>query len=160
MSGSIKREIVRWMAGIGLFGIAFWCAIGGYHSENLTRLFLGPIIFLLAFAVMWKPIFGFATRPFTSMIDSIFFPGGKLDKPILNLKLPAYYINEERYTEAIAEYEKILKHHPDAIEAYEKSIWLYHEVFHETEKARQLIREAERRNLVLDDRFLRLALKG
>ena len=39
--------------------------------------------------------------------DSLFFPGGKLSKPPLDLKLPNYLIREGRFTEALEEYQRI-----------------------------------------------------
>ena len=97
------------------------------------------------------------TRPFMLLIDSVFFPGGKRSKPVLNLKLPAYYVKEQRYAEALDEYEKILKHYPDEVEAYEGAIWLYSEIFDEKGEAEKLIRKASRRRLVLDERIVRSA---
>lgn len=126
---------------------------------ELTLMVSSIPAFVIGVLAIWAPLFTLLTRPLIAMVDSLFFPGGKLDKPVLNLKLPAYLINEGRYTEAIGEYRRILKYYPDEVEAYEKSIWLYEEIFHEPEKARHLFKQAERRKIVLDERFKRLVEK-
>jgi tetratricopeptide (TPR) repeat protein len=80
-------------------------------------------------------------------VDLIFSPGGRLEKPVLNLKLPAHYLKEGRYGEALAEYRRILKHHPDETEAWEKAIWLESRIFGRTAAAAKLERAARRRGL-------------
>lgn len=150
-----QATLIRWLFGIGLLGLSYHVATTGYESGNLSRVVGGAGLFLLGFAFLWKTIFHLATRPLMRMVDSLFFPGGKLDKPLLNLKLPAYLINEGRYDEALAEYRKILKHYPDEVEAYEKAIWLLHVIFSNPSAATSLIRRAKRRRLTLDERVVR-----
>ncbi len=101
--------------------------------------------------------FYLATRPLMAVIDGIFLPGGRLEKPVLNLKLPAHYLDEARYEEALKEYRQILKHYPDETEAYEKSIWLEAAVFKRPAAARALLKRAKRRRLVLDPMMVSLA---
>ncbi len=110
-------------------------------------------VFALGAIVLWQPLFTLLTRPLIAMVDSLFFPGGKLEKPTLNLKLPAYFINEGRYTEALEEYKRIMKHYPDEVEAYEKSIWLCQDILNEPDKAQNILRKAGKRNLAIDERF-------
>ncbi len=150
-----QGTLIRWLFGVGLLGLAYHFATKGYESGNLSRVVGGAGLFLLGFAFLWKTIFHLATRPLMRMVDALFFPGGKLDKPILNLKLPAYLVNQGRYDEALAEYRKILKHHPDEVEAYEKAIWLLHEIFDDPSAAAKLIRRAKKRHLALDERVVR-----
>lgn len=148
-------RLIRWLCGIGLLGVSYELATKGYESGQLTRIIAGAGVFILGILFLWPTIFHLATRPLMRMVDSLFFPGGKLGKPLLNLKLPAFYINEGRYDEAFAEYRKILKHYPDEVEAYEKSIWLLYDIFHKPGDARKLIRQAKRRGLSLDERIVR-----
>jgi tetratricopeptide (TPR) repeat protein len=148
-------SIIRWLFGFGLLGLSYHFTTTGYEGEDMLLVLAGAGLFLLGIVFLWKTIFYLATRPLTRMVDSLFFPGGKLAKPLLNLKLPAYYINEGRYEEALAEYRKILKHYPDEAEAYEKTIWLLHEIFEDPSGARSLIRRAKRRHLTLDQRIVR-----
>jgi tetratricopeptide (TPR) repeat protein len=149
-----QGTLIRWLFGIGLLGLSFRCVTEGYERLDLLSMLLGFFFFILGICALWKTIFHLATRPFTLFIDSIFFPGGELSKPVLNLKLPAYYTNEGRYEEALVEYQRILRHYPDEIEAYEKAIWLYLEVFDQPFEAKKLLRRARRRRLPLDERIV------
>jgi tetratricopeptide (TPR) repeat protein len=148
-------SMIRWLFGVGLLGLAYDMATTGYEDERFARILAGAGLFVLGILFLWKTIFHLATRPLTRLVDSIFFPGGKLGKPLLNLKLPAYYINEGRYSEALAEYRKVLKHYPNEVEAYEKAIWLLHDVFRDKSAAENLIRRARKRKLTLDERVVR-----
>ena len=94
------------------------------------------------------------------LIESIIFPGTKFNKPTLNLKLPASYVKEGRYKEALEEYRKVLKHYPDETEAYDEAIWLYTEIFEEPEEALKLFNKAKRRNLALNDHSRSLMKRG
>ncbi len=64
-------------------------------------------------------------RPFTWLIDWIFgtLPGSG-DKPPLDLRLARFYEQEERYEEAIAEYERISGLYPKVVEPYERMLHL------------------------------------
>ena len=141
--------LIRWLFGIGFLGISFWCATTGYNHLDFVLLLIGVFFFFLGIVALWKTIFHMATRPLMLLVDSIFFPGGEFAKPILNLKLPAYYLNEGRFDEALLEYRKILKYYPDEVEAYEKAIWLYLTVFTKPHEAEKLLRRAKRRHLTL-----------
>lgn len=155
MKTEVVSTLFRWALGVLFFSVAGWF-LNNYARSGEVSWLLGFVpSFLLGAIMFWKTIFHILTRPLLMLIDSIFFPGGKLAKPTLNLKLPAYYINQERYREALEEYTKILKHYPDTAEAYEKSIWLYLEIFHEPENARKLFRRAKGRKVTLDERVVR-----
>lgn len=160
MSQELHREILRWCAGIAFFGLALYCAKTGYVEERYSLMVAGAPLFAIGLLIVWRPLFAIATRPLFLLIESIVFPGEKLSKPVLNLKLPAYYLEQERYTEARNEYWKIVRHHPDEVEAYEKLIWLALEVFDDRPEAERLLRKARRRHLVLEpgiDRRVRMA---
>lgn len=148
---------LRWLAGAGLLGLAWHWGTREQDPVNPARLLLAAASFLAALLFLWKPIFHLATRPLFALIDAIFFPGGASGKPSLNLKLPAHYLDEARYEEALAEYRKILRHYPDETEAYEKSIWLQAAVFKDPAAARALLKKAKRRRLVLDPAMVSLA---
>ncbi len=152
MTEDAQKTLYRWILGVALFGIALWLAKKGYHTLNPTYMGLAVICFVIGLTAVWESLFAAATRPFMILIESILFPGTKLAKPILNLKLPAYYVNEGRYDEALAEYRKVLKYYPDEAEAYDGAIWLYVEIFEEPEEAQKLFNKASQRHLALDDR--------
>ncbi|MEX2578239.1 MAG: hypothetical protein WD342_04210 [Verrucomicrobiales bacterium] len=152
-----RNTLLRWLLGTGFFGLSFWCVQEGLRETDYGLIFSAVPLFLFGVAAFWKTIFHLATRPLILMVDAVFFPGGELPKPVLNLKLPSFYINEGRYDEALTEYRKILKYYPDEIEAYEKAIWLYCEIFEEPREARKLVARARRRHLALDKRVVRHA---
>ena len=144
-----QGTLIRWIFGVGFLGLSFRCATTGYNRPDFVLLLIGVLFLVIGIVFLWKTIFHVATRPLMLLVDSIFFPGGELPKPVLNLKLPAYYLNEGRFDEALIEYRKILKYYPDEVEAYEKTIWLYLTVFKEPREAEKLLRRAKRRHLAL-----------
>ena len=93
MVHKLQRTLMRWIFGIALFGIAVWSAKKGYNIMDPTYLVIGVICFVIGVIAVWESPFTAATRPFMILIESILFPGTKFNKPLLNLKLPAYYIN-------------------------------------------------------------------
>jgi tetratricopeptide (TPR) repeat protein len=151
-----QGTLIRWLFGVGFLGLAYRMATVGYLHTNFAEVLGGVLCFVVGICFLWKTIFHLATLPLTRMVDSLFFPGGKLSKPLLNLKLPAYYINEGRYDEALIEYQKILKYYPDEAEAYEKAIWLFLDIFPEPHEAEKLRQRAKRRRVALDDRITRM----
>lgn len=159
MAREVLGFICRWIVALAFFGLAGWAAKTGYDTSRIGLLGAALPLFLVGVAFVWKTLFFLATRPLVVFIESIVFPRHRIEKPPLNLKLPAFYINEGRYTEAMEEYRKILKHYPDEPEAYEKAAWLNREIFDDPEEALRLIRKAERRSLVLDERVVK-AVRG
>jgi len=159
MSRETLLILLRWFIGLALLVAAWWLATQNQEEDpiDITRLILGAIAFLVGVSLLWTTIFYLATRPFVSFVDQVFSPGGKLERPVLNLKLPAHYLNEARYDEALAEYHKILKYYPDEPEAYEKAIWLESSIYERPREAAKLLRRAKRRRLRLDERFVLLA---
>jgi hypothetical protein len=150
-------SLAQWLAGMGLLSLAWHWGTKEQDPLNLMRLLLAALAFSAGVAFLWKPIFDFATRPLMAVIDAIFLPGGRLEKPVLNLKLPAHYLDEARYEEALMEYRQTLKYYPNETEAYEKSIWLEAAVFKRPAAARALLKRANRRRLVLDPMMVSLA---
>jgi hypothetical protein len=149
MSGTKVFTAFRLLAGGGLLWLAWQFGTRGQDPVNLPRLLLAAAAFLASMAFLWTTIFRLATKPILVFIDLVFSPGGRLEKPVLNLKLPAHYLKAERYEEALAEYRKILKHHPGETEAWEKAIWLESEVFGRRKAAAKLRRAARRRRVPL-----------
>ncbi len=157
MSRDLLLALVRWLVGLVLLGLAWYLVIPQETEDpiDVPRLLLGAAAFVAGIAMLWPMILHLATKPLLRMVDSLFSPGGRLEKPILNLKLPAHYVNEGRYEEALAEYRKILRAHPGEAEAYEKAIWLEAEVFQRRGEAMKLLRRAKRRRVELDERVVR-----
>lgn len=151
MFHELQKTLMRWILGFALFGIAIWSAKEGCDKLDPTYLVIGAACLVIGLIAVWESLFAAATRPFMALIESIVFPVNKFNKPLLNLKLPAYYIDEGRYDEALVECKKIIKHYPDETEAYEKAIWLHVEIFEETEEAMKLFKKAKKRNIALSD---------
>ena len=160
MFHEIQKTLMRWILGISLFGIAIWSAKKGCDKLDPTYLVIGFICLVIGLIAVWESLFAAATRPFMALIESIVFPVTKFNKPLLNLKLPAYYIDEGRYDEALIEYRKIIKYHPDETGAYEKAIWLHVEIFEEPEEAMKLFNRAKKRNIALSDQSRSLVKIG
>jgi tetratricopeptide (TPR) repeat protein len=153
-----RSAAARWSFGIGCFGVALSLARFLFAHERYELIYLPPLLFLIGLVVVWKPLFALATKPLIAFVDSLFFPGGKLEKPVLNLKLPAYYLSEGRYEEALAEYRKILRHYPDVAEAYEQAIWIEAVVNGSPQRAAKLLRRARRRRVEVGETFARLCV--
>lgn len=159
MNGSNLLTLFRLLIGACLLWLAWHWGICGQYPVNFPLLLKATAAFLASMMILWSYLFRLVTKPFRLLADWIFFPGEHLRKPILNRKLPAHYLKEERYEEALAEYRKILKYYPEETEAWEKAIWLEAEIFGRTNEAVKLVRSARRRGVTLDSRILRL-LKG
>jgi hypothetical protein len=152
MSGSTVFTVFRLLAGAGLLWLAWQFGTRDQDPLNLPRLLIAAAAFLASMSFLWAIIFRLATKPLMLLVDLVFSPGGHLAKPLLNLKLPAHYLKEGRHEEALAEYRRILKYHPDETEAWEKAIWLEAEIFGRTAEAARLVRSARRRGIPLDPR--------
>lgn len=158
MSSHAFFTVLRWIAGGALLWGAWYLATQGQEEAiDLPRILLGAAAFLVGMILLWPTLFHVATRPFLSLIDLVFSPGERLGKPLLNLKLPMHYLNEERYDEAAAEYLKILKHYPREAEAYEKMIWIESQIRRRPKEAIKWLRRAKRRKVALDERIVRMA---
>ncbi len=148
--------VLRWTIGLVLLWLAWELAIRPRDEETMdvTKVVLGAVVALVALAFLWSSIFRFASKPIVAMVDAVFSPGGELEKPLLNLKLPSHYLNEGRHDEALAEYWKVIKHYPKEAEAYEKAIWLESEIFQRKKEVKKLLKLARRRGIELDHRIV------
>ncbi len=161
------HPIFRWTFAIGCFGLALWFLKnafppieGEFRPFDTSGLVIGGLLLALGFFAIVTNVIQIATKPFVLLIDSIFFPGGKLSKPILNLKLPEFYLREGRYEEALDEYQKIMRHYPDETAAYEGAIDLLVNEFSDLNEAGKIHRKSQRRHLILLERVNRYFEKG
>lgn len=115
-------------------------------------LIWGVVLCVLGVIAILTNLIEILTKPFTMFIDAVFFPGGAFSKPVLNLKLPEYYLREGRFDEALDEYKKIIRHYPDEAAAYEGAIDLLVNEFKDLGEAKKLHRKSKRRRLVLVER--------
>jgi tetratricopeptide (TPR) repeat protein len=91
---------------------------------------------------------GFVIVPLGQMalgvIDLLFMPTGTYTPPAL-YKLPEWYVSQCRYSDALEEYEKILKHHPRDPGAYEGMLYVLYCCMGNVPAAEKLFPKALRR---------------
>ena len=160
MSPSATLTVIRRILGVLCLFLAWRWGTQDQDPLDVSRLVAAIGAFLVGAVLLWSMVFDLATRPLFALVDLVFFPGGKFSRPVLNLKLPEYYVNEGRYAEALAEYRKIMRHHPDEAEAYERAIWIVQSVMQQPREAARLLRRARRRRLQLDPHIVSLVEQG
>lgn len=137
-------------------GLAVACGMGAlacirWHEAGiLLALPLGIVAGLLALPELLSPFFW--------LIDSLFGTGmepGRL--PPLDLCLARFYVQEERWEEAFAEYERILGLRPWVEEAYLQLFKLGARLGRSERWGAQLLRKAQRR---IRDEGARFRLAG
>lgn len=156
-------RIARWLFGIGCLGLGAWLVAHGLRSDvslipdpdselpvttlhdTAASLIGGGLLILLGTLLLATDLAALAAAPLHALIDAIYLPGGRADKPTLNLKLPAYYREQDRPGEALAEYRKILRHHPDTLEAWIGALDLLVITYEDMPAARRLHARGRRR---------------
>lgn len=156
-------RIARWLFGIGCLGLGAWLVADGLRAEvslipdpdselpattlrdTAASLIGGGLLILIGAIALATELAALAAIPLHAFIDAIYLPGGRADKPTLNLKLPAYYREQDRPNDALAEYRKILRHHPDTLEAWLGALDLLVLTFEDTAAARRLYARGRRR---------------
>ena len=146
-----KKQIVRWLFAIGCFGFSGVLVKQGYLNLEASSLSFGILLFAIGAASIFSSLLEIATRPMMALIESIFLGGEKLNRPIKSLKLPRYYEKEERFDEALAEYEKVIRYYPDEPIAYEGAIRILVKEFDEYAQAEKIFSKSRRRHLILSD---------
>ena len=144
-----SHSIFRWLFAIGCFGIAFVSLKNGYQQMSPSILGFGLLLFFIGLGAIFSSLLAIACKPLFMLIDSIFFPGGKLNKPIKNIKLPAYYEKELRFDDALSEYEKVIRYYPSETLAYEGAIRVLINYFEDIDRATVIYTKSRRRKLVL-----------
>jgi len=76
--------------------------------KSFLPLIIGSVFIALAGAVFLLVLF----KGSLLLIDVVLFPGDPGDPPPALYKLPEWYIEEGRFGDALAEYDKISKAHP------------------------------------------------
>ena len=132
-----------WKSGLRR-GLAVACGVGAFacirwHEAGiLIALPLGIVTGLLALPELLSPFFW--------LIDSLFGTGRESGRlPPLDLRLARFYVQEERWEEAFAEYERILRLRPWVEEAYLQLFKLGARLGRSERWGAQLLRKAQRR---------------
>ena len=137
-----KRNLPRWIAIIGLFGIGGFFINKSLQGENPDAYLsgvAGAILCIITGLFLLVPdVFAFIGR----LVNSFFFPGGKSGKPVLSYKLPDFYRRKQRYEEALEEYQRIIHHYPREARAWIGVIEVQMVDLCDVEAARQTYRRA------------------
>ncbi len=155
---TLLSRIIRWLFGIGCLGTGIslvadavnWRPpvedeLAPIQGFEIGDLLLGMGLIVLGTVAIAPDLVRLAASPFNALVDAVFLPGGHADRPVLNLKLPAYYLREERFEEALEEYRKLIRYHPGEVEGWIGAIDLLATTFDEPRKAHRLYRKARRR---------------
>ncbi|MDB6069021.1 MAG: hypothetical protein JWL81_192 [Verrucomicrobiales bacterium] len=73
---------------------------------------------ILAAILIAPEISQLASSGLTGFIDAVFFPNDRDRVPPYTLKLARFYVQQKRWTDADAEFERVLSHHPQRLEAW------------------------------------------
>lgn len=84
-------------------------------------------------------------RWLADLIEVILLPSGGSYTPPALYKLPEWLISQGRYADALAEYEKIQKHHPRDLAAFEGRLYVLHACMGNTAAAEKLYSRAIKR---------------
>ncbi len=117
MKVKVFKTIIRWLLSVACIGIAF--LLLGFHRENpgFHSVSAPEMIFAMGMLIAA----GLFTAPETAAPiaeyigecwGNLFFPSARFHKPPLSYILADHYNNQERYAEAIIEYQKILRFYP------------------------------------------------
>ncbi len=80
-------------------------------------------------------------KPIGLLVDSIFGTGTLFaERPPLDLRLAQHYVREERFADAIDEYERVRGYYPDIAEVYEEPLVLLGKIGAEREEIDELYR--------------------
>jgi tetratricopeptide (TPR) repeat protein len=121
------RPVLRWAIAAALF-------FGMFHvlkrttegGDDYLRVFV-QCLFGLASAVAGSVLVApelaaWAVIPISSAFDAIFLGRRDFDPPPAAYTLARFYREQERYEEALEEYRKIIRYHPEEIAAYLEAI--------------------------------------
>lgn len=84
----------------------------------LSDLFMTFFFGILSAVLIAPEVSQLASSGFTGFIDAVFFPNDRDRIPPYTLKLARFYVQQNRWAEADAEFERVLSHHPQRLEAW------------------------------------------
>lgn len=134
-------KIIRWLLAAGCIGLCLWLMMHAMSAEasataaaspspaeeistsaNAARPM--PYLVFAGFALIGAVILiapdtiGMLCGAVGQMFGNVIFPEQWNAKPGLSYTLPRHYMNEGRFEEAVAEYEKILRYYPEEKDAH------------------------------------------
>ncbi len=136
----------RWRWGLFVGGVAFGLTTWFIGEGHPGLVFLnGLAVMAVAFLLVSTDFAALLASPILKFIDSVYLPGGHLDKALLNYDLPLYYERHFRGEEALAAYIQLIRAYPDQINAYAGAVRVCQNQLDDTHQAKKWWAEAERR---------------
>ena len=83
-----------------------------------SPIFLIFLYGILAAILIAPEISQLASSGLTGFIDAVFFPNDRDRVPPYTLKLARFYVQQKRWADADSEFERVLSHHPQRLEAW------------------------------------------
>jgi tetratricopeptide (TPR) repeat protein len=112
---------IRWLIAMAAIALGAWCMnaalkIPGFGAAGYLIVSFGALIFavLLVSPETAFRVAEWCSRPFTDLL----FPSDEFAKPLLSYVLARRYARELRLSDAVDEYEKIIRYYPDEKDAY------------------------------------------
>ena len=81
----------------------------------------------------------------SSVFESIFWPAVSSGTPPPMYKLAEWYIGQNRFNEAVAEYHKIIRHHPRDEIAWQGLLYVQHACLRDEKEGERIYRLAEKK---------------
>ncbi|MEO8205247.1 MAG: hypothetical protein ABI615_03645 [Chthoniobacterales bacterium] len=113
-------KIIRWLLALGVLYLAGKMMFIGFKTDGLGVIgLLYAVSGLIAAVIITSPeTVRFLTTPITRFLGGLTFPESRNTKPILSYTLARHYEEQERYSESIEEYKKIIRYYPKEQKAY------------------------------------------
>lgn len=162
-SGGESRRLLRglrWILAIGCLGLSWWLIRGAYSPGSIVHSFwlslFGLGLLILTILLLLPEALAVATAPFNALIDSFFFPGGKVRPPGLEhyYRLIDSFRKQERWDDLAEVCEQLLRDHPGELRPYQELSELYADWPEPDEQLAQLRRKAHRH--LCEEDFLKL----
>ncbi len=142
---------IRWILAIAALGYLrklmpqLHAALPESDDGAVKLLFLCFGVVVVFLLLVGRDIFQVVSKPLSWALESFYFPRDRSAKPTVNYKLPEYYIEQERFEDAMNEYLKIIRYHPQEAKAYIGAFELAVTELHDDETAKQIYSKARRK---------------
>ena len=125
MSRSLLLVIVRWSIAIALEFVAARLLIGAASSGDylgaMAKCLYGFALLMLGIILLGPELVRWAAMPIQHVLTGLLFPS-QSETPPADYKLPRFYRRQSRHEEAVEQYWKIVRYHPDELTAYVEGI--------------------------------------
>lgn len=124
-------KVLRWFLGIALlvWGMrelyGAFAAVAGFDADLVVRLVVAVGAIAVAALLVARDLARVLSRPLLLLIENLYMPGNRNDKPPLSFRLARYYAVSGRLPEAEREYLRMLRFHPGEAEGWIELMTLY-----------------------------------